>query len=119
MAGRIGASSSSSPVDEDLYPKFTPNLFYSPGKKLFQAFATLKGGGSAPLSSVLASIEPLVIVMRIELDKTPKGENYRLTLFLQSRQLSTTKVEIEKALFSSPFVISSKVAESRQGLLVD
>ena len=104
--------------DVDLYPKFISNLFFSPGKTLFQIGIVLKDNPSA-LSNILEFLEPLVNVIRIELDRNAREGNNHVILYVESKKTSTTRSEIERAIYSSPSALTYKVQESHDGLLID
>jgi predicted hydrocarbon binding protein len=99
-------------------PKIVPNLFFSPGKNLFQVFAIAKDQPSA-ISSILQYVEPLAVVLRLEVDRIPKREGIQVALYVESKNLSTLKFDIARAINSSPLVLSCLVQESHNGLLLD
>jgi predicted hydrocarbon binding protein len=99
-------------------PKVVPNLFFSPGRNLFQVYAIVKDQPSA-ISSILQYVEPLVTVLRLEVDKIPRRDGIQVVLYVESKNLSTLKSDIARAINSSPPVLSSLVQESHNGLLLD
>jgi predicted hydrocarbon binding protein len=104
--------------EEQQYPKYVANSFFLPSKNLFQIVALSQKNDKA-IPNILQYLDPLVSILRIEVDRSPTTDAFQLVMYVEAKLSTTAKAEIERAIFSSPFTISSKVQESHNGLLLD
>lgn len=99
-------------------PKVVPNLFYAPGKQLIQVYAVCKND-SKPIATIWSLMDGVGKRLHTEVNAVRATDLAILCGYFEIIKPDVTKNDVQKRLDSCPAVISSKVHESSEGMLID
>jgi predicted hydrocarbon binding protein len=101
-----------------LRPNSVVNMYLSPSNNLFQISATLKDDPSS-VSNILQFLSPLGKIKRVEVERPDAGGAYDIVMYFEAVNASVSKQDVRDAIASSPFVVSSAIEQSHNGLLLN